>query len=86
MARRRLIGFGLLAILIFGPGFLQWGRLSWRSHRLQRQIAAQRVENARLQEEARRLESDPLYIEQVARRRLGVARAGELIVEVEETE
>jgi cell division protein FtsB len=42
-------------------------------------IAHQRLENARLQEEARRLREDPSAIEEIARRDLGLIRAGEKV-------
>lgn len=45
------------------------------SHALERQ----RTENARLQEEVRRLENDPSAIEELARRDLGLIRPGERV-------
>src|SRR5437762_2652885 len=40
-------------------------------------VARQRAENGRLREEARRLRDDPLAIEEIARRELGLIRPGE---------
>src|SRR5205807_9848825 len=40
-------------------------------------VSRQRAENARLREEARRLRDDPLAIEEIARRELGLIRPGE---------
>ena len=40
-------------------------------------VARQRMENARLREEARRLREDPSAIEEIARRDLGLIRPGE---------
>jgi cell division protein FtsB len=42
-------------------------------------IAHQRLENARLREEARRLREDPSAIEEIARRDLGLIRPGEKV-------
>jgi cell division protein FtsB len=42
-------------------------------------VARQRVENARLREEARRLREDPDAIEEIARRELGLIRRGEKV-------
>jgi cell division protein FtsB len=42
-------------------------------------ITRQRVENARLREEARRLREDPAAIEEIARRDLGLIRRGEKV-------
>ena len=42
-------------------------------------IALQRTENARLREEARRLQVDPAAIEEIARRELGLIKPGERV-------
>lgn len=42
-------------------------------------IASQRDQNARLRDEARRLREDPAAIEEIARRDLGLIRAGEKV-------
>ena len=46
------------------------------------ELSALRGENARLREEVRRLREDPDTIEYVARRDLGLARRGEILVVV----
>jgi cell division protein FtsB len=58
---------GLLAIL----------RARHEYDELATSIARQRLENARLREEARRLKDDPAAIEEAARRELGLIRSGE---------
>jgi cell division protein FtsB len=42
-------------------------------------IARERVENAQLREEARRLKEDPSAIEEIARRELGLIKPGEKV-------
>ncbi len=42
-------------------------------------IARERVENARLRDQARRLREDPAAIEEIARRELGLIRPGETV-------
>jgi cell division protein FtsB len=42
-------------------------------------VAALKAENARLLEHARRLKDDPLTIESIARRELGLIREGEIL-------
>jgi cell division protein FtsB len=42
-------------------------------------IARQRIDNARLREQARQLREDPKTIEEVARRELGLIRPGEKV-------
>jgi cell division protein FtsB len=48
-------------------------------HELASTIANQRLENARLAEQARRLRDDPRTIEEVARRELGLIKPGEKV-------
>jgi cell division protein FtsB len=50
-----------------------------RHDELAKTIAHQRLENARLREEARRLREDPSAIEEIARRDLGLIRPGEKV-------
>ena len=47
-------------------------------------LASLRVENARLREDVRRLREDPETIEYVARKDLGLARRGEILVVLKE--
>ena len=42
-------------------------------------IGRQRMDNARLREEARRLREDPTAIEEIARRELGLIKPGEKV-------
>lgn len=42
-------------------------------------LAKQRLDNARLRDEARRLKDDPSAIEEIARRELGLIRPGEKV-------
>ena len=44
---------------------------------LEESVARARSENARLREEARRLREDPVTIEEIARRELGLMKPGE---------
>jgi cell division protein FtsB len=44
---------------------------------LEESLARARAENARLREEARRLREDPITIEEIARRELGLMKPGE---------
>jgi cell division protein FtsB/cell division protein DivIC len=54
-------------------------RVRRQSRELQRSVAALKAENARLLEHARRLKDDPLTIESIARRELGLIREGEIL-------
>jgi cell division protein FtsB len=60
-------------------GLLAQRRASREYEALTRALELKRMENARLQEEARRLKSDPTAIEELARRELGLIRPGEKV-------
>ena len=68
---------GLLALFL--PGWWRWRQLQWRAERLEVEIALLERENQRLLAQMERLQHDPLYVERVARRKLGKARKGEII-------
>jgi cell division protein FtsB len=65
--------------LVGERGLLAIMRARQEGDQLAAAIAHQRVENARLREEARRLREDPAAIEEVARRELGLIRPGERV-------
>ena len=76
--RRWLMVAGALAVL-FLPGFLHLQQLQERRRELHIEIERLRTQNAQMKLEMKLLKEDPLYIEQVARKKLGVAREGEII-------
>ncbi len=65
--------------LIGDRGLLAMLRARKQHDALSDEIARQRIENARLAEEARRLREDPAAIEEIARRDLGLIRPGEKV-------
>ena len=76
--RRWMIGVGALAVL-FLPQILQIQQLRERRRELQKEITRLEQENSQLQQESKLLKDDSLYIERVARKKMGVAREGEVI-------
>ena len=58
--------------------------LGGRTEAVGADLASLRVENARLREDVRRLREDPETIEYVARKDLGLARRGEILVVLKE--
>jgi cell division protein FtsB len=60
-------------------GFLAMRRANRQYDVLSTSLTRQRAENARLQEEVRRLHDDPAAIEELARRELGLIRPGEKV-------
>jgi cell division protein FtsB len=65
--------------LVGDRGLLAMLRARREYDELSSTINRQRIENARLREEARRLREDPRAIEEVARRELGLIRPGEKV-------
>ena len=73
-----MIVAGVLAVL-FLPQLLQIQQLRERRRELRKEIERLEKENSQLRQETKLLRDDPLYIERVARKKLGVAREGEVI-------
>lgn len=75
--------FGFIALgIIFIPGYLRIKRLIRKNLELELQIEEARRTNRELREELKRLKNDPVYLERVARQKLGLAREGEVIYKV----
>jgi cell division protein FtsB len=65
--------------LVGDRGLLAMLRARHQYDQLAAMIARERVENARLREEARRLREDPGAVEEIARRDLGLIKPGEKV-------
>jgi cell division protein FtsB len=76
-----LLGVGILAI-IFSPGFRKVRQLARENRQLEEQITQVTRTNVELREEYKKLKNDPVYLEKVARDKLGVARKGEIVYQV----
>jgi cell division protein FtsB len=82
----------LVAKALLGEsGLLATRMASSQESHLAERIAALKTENDALREQARRLREDPAFIEEVARRELGLVRPGERVFTIidpvsEETE
>ena len=86
MAKRKLIiiwfGLCLVCAFIYLPGLSRLTELKERTKELDREIEEARASNRKLEEEKERLQNDPVYIEKVAREKLGLAREGEVIYRI----
>lgn len=73
--------FVLLVNSIVGDnGYFTTVRVRAEQQALEGKVAALRLENQRLQEESRRLLTDPSALDELARRTLGFVRPGETLV------
>lgn len=68
-----------LVLSVFLPSFTKMQDIKQRNSEYLKEIQALRVENAGLREEKRLLEEDPVYLEKVAREKMGLAREGEVV-------
>jgi cell division protein DivIC len=75
------LGLALLSV-IFIPGYLRIKNLNSQNRQLEQKIEEIRQANLRLEEEQQRLINDPIYLEKVAREKLGVVRKGEVVYKV----
>ncbi len=72
---------GLLGI-IFVPGYLKIKDLSRQNRELEKKITEIKELNTRLTEERQALINDPVYLEKVARDKLGIVKKGEVVYKV----
>ena len=76
--------FGLLIFLmvLFLPGYTKLQELRDKNTDLETKIKRLNMENALLQEEIYRMETDPLYQEKMLRDKMGIVRKGEVPLKV----
>ena len=87
MRNRRIVQILLILVasiiivdgLVGDRGLLAMLRAQHEYDELAASISRQRMENARLRDQARRLREDPGAIEEIARRELGLIRPGERV-------
>jgi cell division protein FtsB len=77
-----LFALALLVLVIFLPAFSKMQDLQRKDREYQRQIAEMEAEYTRLLEEKKLLEEDPVYLEKVAREKMGLIREGEVIYKI----
>jgi cell division protein FtsB len=86
--RRRLLTIGLSVALgallvnavVGDNGYLAARRMRHEYEAARAEVIRVRIENQRLQQEGRRLETDPAAVEETARRELGFVRPGETLI------
>lgn len=76
-----IFGIVLLCILFF-PAYSKIQKLKLREKVLSQKLKRLTLENKRLAEENTMLKTDPVYIEEVAREKLKVAKENEIIFRV----
>ena len=77
-----LFGITVFLLIIFLPGYTKLQELRDRNLDSETKIKKLKMENALLQEEIQRLESDPIYQEKIVREKMGVVRKGEIPIKI----
>ncbi len=77
-----VFGIVIFLLIIFLPGYTKLQELKDRNKDLETKIKYLNVENALLQQEIKRIESDPIYQEKIAREKMGVVRKGEIPIKI----
>ena len=68
------------ALVLFGPNLFRLARLSFEQRQLDRRLAELAVERDQLNQEQKRLQSDPTYVEGLIRSTFKVSGAGEYVI------
>ena len=77
-----LFGVAVLVLVLFLPGYIRLQQLKYKNRDLEFKIRRLKIENALLGQELKKVESDPLYQEKIARDKMGVVRKGEIPVKI----
>ena len=77
-----LFGITVFLLILFLPGYTKLQDLRDRNRDLEIKIKRLNIENALLQQELKKIESDPIYQEKIAREKMGVVRKGEIPVKI----
>ncbi len=77
-----LFAVAFVILVLFLPTFRRMQDVKQRDVEYQARIAELTAENKALTEEKRKLEEDPVYLEKVAREKMGLIREGEVVVQL----
>ncbi len=66
-------------LMLFLPSYQRWQDLEQKNSGYTKQIELIKKDTALLAREKKRLEEDPVYLEKVAREKMGLAREGEVV-------
>ncbi len=75
-------GFAVCFLILFLPGFSKLQSLRDKNRGLEDKIRRLNIENALLETEIKKIASDPVYQERVAREKMGIVRKGEIPIKI----
>lgn len=84
--RKLLIISSCLFVIIIGPSFVNWTKLSFEERALDRQLSELDARWESLTKEHERLESDPAYVEGLVRTTFKYGKPGEYVVKLDADE
>ena len=71
-----------IVFIFFLPSYTKLQDLKERNADFAKEIQALKKENTQLAEEKRLLEQDPVYLEKVAREKMGLVKEGEVVYKI----
>lgn len=77
-----ICAIAIIVLIIFIPGFARMQELKAKNRDLKKQIGEITEENLVLKKDIDRLQHDSVYLEGVAREKMGVVRKGEVIYHI----
>jgi len=72
----------IIILLCFLPSYSKMQDMEKKNWEYQREIEALKEKNAKLEEERKLLEEDPVYLEKVAREKMGLIKEGEVVYKI----
>ena len=72
----------IVVLILFLPSYTRMQDLKQKNSDYRKQIEQLQQKSAELKEEKRRLEDDPVYLEKVAREKMGLIREGEVVYKI----
>ena len=80
--RSQVIGLIVILVIIFLPVYSKLQELRFENTELDKKIKRLEQENIALKHEKEKIDKDPVYLESVAREKIGVVRKGEIVYKV----
>ena len=77
-----LFTFAVVVFVLYLPSYTQLQDLRQKNIDLAQQIQELKDKNTELRREKKRLEEDPIYLEKVAREKMGLIKEGEVVFKI----
>ena len=74
-----LFSFAIIVFLLFLPSYTKMQDLRQKNAELSKELQGLKAQHIKLKSEQKLLENDPVYLEKVAREKMGLIREGEVV-------